>query len=88
MAILWRPNILEVTTIHVNTNWQWVRVKVKHLHNTFSVFNVYDPNNTAQKKALWQSIEEDLKALGKEVAILGGDFNAILNPADKKGGKG
>ena len=29
-----------------------------------------------------------MQDLDNDVAILGGDFNAILNPRDKKGGKG
>ena len=47
MAILWKPNILEITDFFLDSNWQWVRVVVKQLHCSFSVFNVYGPNNNA-----------------------------------------
>ena len=88
MAILWRPEVLEVTNFFLECNWQWFRLYVKQLHCSFSVFNIYGPNNNVQKRFLWQSLSTRLEGLGREVAILGGDFNAILNPGDKKGGKG
>lgn len=88
MAILWKPEILEVTDFFLDFNWQWLRINVKQLHCSFSVFNIYGPNNSVQKKLLWQNLSKKVQELGNEVAILGGDFNAIMNPGDKKGGKG
>ena len=88
MAILWRSDLLEVIVTHLDTNWQWIKVYVKHLHYSFSVINVYGPNNNAKKRILMQTIATKLQDLDNEVAILGGYFNAILNSKDKKGGKG
>ena len=88
MAILWRSDTLEITNFFLDSNWQWVRVNVKQLHCSFSVFNVYGPNNNAKKRILWQTLSTKVQDLDNDVAILGGDFNAILNLGDKKGGKG
>ena len=88
MAILWRSYTLEITDFSLDTYWQWIKVNVKQSHCSFLVFNIYGPNNNAQKRILWQTLSTKVQDLDNDVAILEGDFNAILNPGDKKGGKG
>ena len=78
MVILWRSDLLEVTITHLDTNWQWIKVYVKQLHCSFSVINIYGPNNSVQKRTLCQNIADKLQGLDNEVEILRGDFNAIL----------
>ena len=88
MAILWKPKILKVTDFILDSNLQWFRINVKQLHCSFLVFNIYGPNNSIQKRLLWKTLSKKVQRLENEMAILGGDFNAILNPGDKKKGKG
>ena len=88
LAILWKLESITITESILNANWQWEKVYVKHLHYFFRVINVYGPNNNAQKRILWQSLAGKVQEVDNEVTILGGDFNAILSPEDKKGGKG
>ena len=37
---------------------------------------------------LWHTIADKLQVLDNKVAILGGDFKVILNPENKKVGRG
>ncbi|XP_057819150.2 uncharacterized protein LOC131032212 [Cryptomeria japonica] len=52
----------------------------------FSLFNVYGPTKTEEKKRVWKEILDQISMIDLEKAIVVGDFNALLNNEEKFGG--
>eukprot|EP00253_Pinus_taeda_P018092 PITA_18092 len=62
--------------------------KCEHLDSKeiISLFNVYIPVNTGEKKACWESIRNQAVLINLENTIIVGDLNLTLLSADKRGG--
>lgn len=52
----------------------------------FIIINVYGPIQTQAKRQVWNEIENFLLSDIDQTYIIGGDFNAILDPKEKWGG--
>lgn len=63
-------------------------VKITHLQSSTSFFiiNVYGPMPPSKKRQTWSSLDGVLTTLSEEQVVIGGDFNAIRNASDKRGG--
>lgn len=67
--------------------WQFVRLFSSTINGEFYLLNVYGPTSTAQKRDVWQGLSNIIQDYRDKVLIIGGDFNAMLEAADKKGGR-
>lgn len=56
------------------------------LNCSFILFNVYGPIKIEEKALVWSLILEFMRMFPKERIIAGGDFNAILDLSEKRGG--
>ncbi|GLJ32356.1 hypothetical protein SUGI_0651160 [Cryptomeria japonica] len=50
------------------------------------LWNIYGPTNSQEKAKLWEEIESFVSLNRNKKLIIGGDFNVILDLADKHGG--
>ncbi|XP_059068451.1 uncharacterized protein LOC131858970 [Cryptomeria japonica] len=88
LAILWKGSAIVVIIVRATCLWQWLKVISMQLQTSFFLFNIYGPTNSNLKKQLWSELSDILTNDKENVFILGGDFNALIRPSDKKGGMG
>ncbi|XP_059078035.1 uncharacterized protein LOC131876613 [Cryptomeria japonica] len=88
LAMLWKGSAIDVTIVRATRWWQWLKIKSMQLQTSFFLFNIYGPINSNLKKQVWSELSEILSNDKENVFILGGDFNALIRPSDKKGGMG
>ncbi|XP_057818353.1 uncharacterized protein LOC131031290 [Cryptomeria japonica] len=88
LAALWKDSVVEVVVVRATRWWQWLKIKSLQLQTSFFLFNIYGPTNTILKNQVWSEISKILSNDKENVFILGGDFNALLQPSDKMGGVG
>ncbi|XP_059068633.1 uncharacterized protein LOC131859110 [Cryptomeria japonica] len=86
LAVLWNPDKVSVCTISKQENWMHCNIRFLQEDLEFSLFNVYGPTKTEEKKRVWKEISEQIKLVDSEKVIVAGDFNAILNNEEKYGG--
>ncbi|XP_059067404.1 uncharacterized protein LOC131858241 [Cryptomeria japonica] len=86
LAVLWNPDKVLVRSISKQENWMLCNVSFLQDDLEFSLFNVYGPSKTEDKKRVWKEISEQIKLVDSEKVIVAGDFNAILNNEEKSGG--
>ncbi|GLJ37747.1 hypothetical protein SUGI_0766940 [Cryptomeria japonica] len=52
----------------------------------FPLINVYDPTKTSEKYEVWQALTNKLWEISNNKVVVVGDFNALLDLDEKKGG--
>ncbi|XP_059068683.1 uncharacterized protein LOC131859144 [Cryptomeria japonica] len=86
MVVLWSPDKVVVDLINKQENWMHCKVRILQEEMDFSVFNVYGPTKTEEKKRVWIEITYQIRMIDSEKAIVVGDFNALLYNEEKFGG--
>lgn len=84
LITLWNAKTICMSNFSFDHNWKLM--KVTHFDLFFWLLNVYGPTSTAGKNLLWEALKLKIDGVGKEKIILVGDFNAITNLLEKKGG--
>ncbi|XP_059064717.1 uncharacterized protein LOC131856805 [Cryptomeria japonica] len=86
LAIIWDPRVVSFEVVNSQAHWMsdWVKGIKKNL--CFLLVNVYGPTQNKDKRKIWSELKLFLKAIPNQICIIGGDFNAILNPKEKWGG--
>ncbi|XP_057857064.2 uncharacterized protein LOC131066335 [Cryptomeria japonica] len=86
MAVLWNLDKVLVDLINKQENWMHCKVRILKEDMEFSLFNVYGPTKTEEKKRVWKEISDQISMIDLEKEIVAGDFNALLNNEEKFGG--
>lgn len=86
LATLWDLDKVLIKLIQKSENWIfcWVKFLIEDIE--FPLFNVYGPTKTEDKLKVWIEITERIKTTDWEKAVVVGDFNALLDIDEKKGG--
>ncbi|GLJ06421.1 hypothetical protein SUGI_0038700 [Cryptomeria japonica] len=61
-------------------------LSVDNLDLSFLLFNFYGPIKFEDKLMVWNEVAAQINMMGKDKAILAGDFNALLDMDEKVGG--
>ncbi|GLJ49857.1 hypothetical protein SUGI_1059430 [Cryptomeria japonica] len=86
LAIIWDLRQVSFNLIRKTPNWMCGRVVSIKSNLNFTLINVYGPTQTHAKKQVWEEIENFLPNEIEQTCLIGGDFNAILDPKEKWGG--
>lgn len=86
LGIIWNPRSILFCPIAGNRNWLLGKVISKLSKLSFTLINIYGPIPDAGKHKVWSEISFMMGLDPSSPVILGGDFNAILNLSEKKGG--
>ncbi|XP_059070555.1 uncharacterized protein LOC131860194 [Cryptomeria japonica] len=86
LATLWDPDKVFIKLIRKSENWIYCWVKFLKEDLEFPLFNVYGPTKTEDKLKVWTEIIEQIKTTVWEKVMVAGDFNALLDIDEKKGG--
>ncbi|XP_057815879.1 uncharacterized protein LOC131029424 [Cryptomeria japonica] len=86
MVVLWNLDKVAVDLINKQKNWMHCKVRILQEEMDFSLFNVYGPTKTEEKKRVWIEIIDQIRMIDSEKAIVAGDFNALLYNEEKFGG--
>ena len=83
--VAWKPSLYKVQIL--STEEQFIHCQVTMLHDMrkFFITFIYGANQEGQRQVLWDALEEFAAAIDEGWCILG-DFNAVLNTADRMGG--
>ena len=84
LTILWNPKTIYGHSIKHGNNWQLLHFK--HFDLSFQIINIYGPSSTQEKRVLWEQVSQIIQEHAEENFILAGDFNAIVNLEENKGG--
>ncbi|GLJ26421.1 hypothetical protein SUGI_0509500 [Cryptomeria japonica] len=86
-AIIWDPTLAAFEIDRSQANWMsgWVKGIKNNLR--FLLINVYGPIQNRDNRRIWNEIELYLKAIPNQICIIGGDFIAILDHNNKRGGR-
>jgi exonuclease III len=86
LGLIWNPR--KVLLKVISSSHYWISSYIKGITSNFQfiLINVYGPTPNMDKKALWIEISSFMKDYNKELLIIGGDFNTILNLDEKSGG--
>lgn len=86
LAVIWDPRILVFNLLYKTSNWLCGRINNTKCNLNFVLFNIYGPIQNKDKKKIWDEIEQFLTSIPDRLCIIGGEFNAILDPSEKWGG--
>ncbi|XP_059073739.1 uncharacterized protein LOC131874401 [Cryptomeria japonica] len=86
LGFLWNPQSIKVSDLE-RSNF-WIFGVVRNLKDNVSIplFNVYGPTKMIDKAKVWKDISDKIVTLNNDKVIVAGDFNALLELDDKKGG--
>lgn len=87
IAVIWDPRVVAFQIDRSQSNWMsgWVKGIKNNLY--FLLINVYDPIQNRDKRRIWNEIYSYLRTTPNQICIIGGDFNAILDQNEKRGGR-
>ncbi|XP_057836251.2 uncharacterized protein LOC131046507 [Cryptomeria japonica] len=86
LGVLWRSFAVEVERKNGGSNWIQCKIRCKQRGFEFYLWNVYGPKHSKEKETLWEELYESQVATKNEKIIMGGDYNALLDLTEKKGG--
>jgi len=86
VATLWSEDHFHLLKSHETQHW--IFTELKHLESklTIALFNLYVPVIYVEKQECWNSLSEFLDLHSPNNIILGGDFNIVMKPKEKRGG--
>ncbi|KAJ0495115.1 putative RNA-directed DNA polymerase [Helianthus annuus] len=79
----WDPSIFSKSVVVKNRNFLLISGTVKGFSEGFNILNIYAPQGTVAKRALWQQLK-DLRQSTQGFWVLFGDFNAVRFQEDRK----
>ncbi len=79
---LWRKNILHSEVIEQGRAQFLI---LEHADARWGIVNVYAPNHASARAILWEKIRQALPR-AVDIWIMGGDFNMLEDPQDRRGG--
>ncbi|XP_059068246.1 uncharacterized protein LOC131858814 [Cryptomeria japonica] len=86
LGILWKPDSVKVNLSKKGENWMICNVYSIRENLEFPLINVYGPSKTADKTKVWNILTNKIKDLISDRVVVAGDFNALLDLDEKKGG--
>ncbi|XP_059064893.1 uncharacterized protein LOC131856944 [Cryptomeria japonica] len=86
LGIVWNPTLVQVTLLEKAENWMMCNVIHVKENVEFPLINVYGPMKTMEKVHVWSVLSEKILLLNNERLVVAGDFNALLDLDEKKGG--
>ncbi|XP_057839788.1 uncharacterized protein LOC131049742 [Cryptomeria japonica] len=86
LGILWKPDSVKVNLFEKAENWMICNVYNIRENSKFPLINVYGPSKTVEKTKVWNILTNKIKDLMSDRVVVAGDFNALLDLDQKKGG--
>ncbi|XP_059070799.1 uncharacterized protein LOC131860405 [Cryptomeria japonica] len=86
LGIIWNPILIKVEELINAHSWQLCKIHSFSINYDFFLINIYGPMKTNLQLETWKQVCVILNNLSQELVVLGGNFNAILDLTDKKGG--
>ncbi|XP_059064693.1 uncharacterized protein LOC131856787 [Cryptomeria japonica] len=86
LGILWNPSLVNITKSFEEKQGLSCQVQHRLSKLELELWNIYGPTNSQEKAKLWEEIRNCIAKNGNKKIIIGGDFNVILELADKRGG--
>ncbi|GLJ48806.1 hypothetical protein SUGI_1029200 [Cryptomeria japonica] len=86
LGIIWNPTLVKVTLLEKAENQMMCYVFYFKENLEFPLFNVYGPTKTMEKVHVWSVLSEKIIFLNNKRLVVAGDFNALLDLDEKKGG--
>ncbi|KAB5552676.1 hypothetical protein DKX38_009987 [Salix brachista] len=85
----WNSQTVQLTCIHSSPQWMTCNMHILHNPTTtpLKLTIVYGDNTTAGREALWEYIERTSVDHSAIPWLIMGDFNAVLSPDDRQGGR-
>ena len=69
----------KVIDIHSSNDGRYILINVETANNTYSLLNIYSPNNKNTRNAFFKNISSLLLEQSQGIKVVGGDFNETLN---------
>ncbi|XP_059066286.1 uncharacterized protein LOC131857617 [Cryptomeria japonica] len=86
LGVLWNPHNIKVMELERTKNWLFGVVHSLKENVFFPLVNVYGPIKTEEKAKVWKDISDKIGSLNNDRVIVEGDFNALLDLEEKRGG--
>ncbi|GLJ47564.1 hypothetical protein SUGI_1004460 [Cryptomeria japonica] len=86
LGMVWNLATVEVAPIASHQNWRACEIKGIGTNFRFPIFNVYGPMKTEDKLKVWREITLQSHLVELDRVITVGDFNALLDVDEEKGG--
>ncbi|XP_059073397.1 uncharacterized protein LOC131874164 [Cryptomeria japonica] len=86
LGVIWNPSLVKVTLLEKVEHWMLCTVYSFKENLNFPLINVYRPTKTLEKTQVWQVLTNKISVLGNDKIVVVGDFNALLDLDEKKGG--
>ena len=86
LGIIWNPRLINMEVLSLQVNWMGMRVTSTKTNLQLVLINIYGPTSIEDKLSVWNEISSLLNSKPQEIAILGGDFNAVTSLEEKSGG--
>ncbi|XP_059074891.1 uncharacterized protein LOC131874942 [Cryptomeria japonica] len=86
LGIVWNPDKVLITEVSGNKNWMTCMAHNRDRKYGVRIWNVYGPTGSDEKTKLWGELEDSILKCTDKKFIVGGDFNAILDLTEKRGG--
>lgn len=79
----WDAELFDLTNLESLDNCLGVSLKLRSTGLIINIFNVYGPQSSTRKKALWDNLARIGLATGGPSTIFIGDFNCTRFPSDR-----
>lgn len=86
LGIIWNPFLIQVEELINAHSWELCKIYSFSIDCDFFLINVYGLARVNLQLETWKQVSMILNNLSRELVVLRGDFNAILDSADKKRG--
>lgn len=86
LGTLWNAAKLKLMAEKQNTHWLLTKFQHQDSKEIFTLFNVYAPINSGEKKFCWDSLRDMAEEEELENIIIAGDLNITLSQGEKRGG--
>lgn len=86
LGILLNHSLVKVTLLEKVEHWMICIVYSMKENLEFPLINVYGPTKTIDKSHVWNVLSNKIYDLGSDRIVVVGNFNALLDLDEKKGG--
>ena len=87
LAIIADPRKIIYTPTSINKHWMCGSIKSLKSNLKYNILNINGPTSYLDRRLIWKEINTFLNVVLDQTFIISCDFNTILDPSDKLGGK-
>ncbi|XP_057820171.2 uncharacterized protein LOC131033064 [Cryptomeria japonica] len=86
LGVMWNPHNIKMTELESLEYWLFGAVRSLRENVTFLLINVYGLIKIEEKAKVWKDITQKIDSLNNDRVSVAGDFNALLDLEEKRGG--